>query len=52
MPNNFTRAGWTPFDGMSVTGWPIMTIVNGKIVMREDHLLDSNAGKSVRFEEN
>ncbi|OIN87176.1 MAG: dihydroorotase [Alphaproteobacteria bacterium CG1_02_46_17] len=47
-----SRAGWTPFDGMSVTGWPMMTIVNGKIVMREDRLLDSRAGKSVRFEEN
>ncbi|MDD3020334.1 MAG: dihydroorotase [Alphaproteobacteria bacterium] len=47
-----SRAGWTPFDGMSVTGWPMMTIVNGKIVMRENRLLDSAAGKSVRFEEN
>ncbi len=46
-----SRAGWTPFDGMKVMGWPVMTIVNGRIVMRDGQLLEKNAGEIVRFEE-
>ncbi len=42
--------GWTPFDGMSVTGWPRMTIVRGRVVMREDEVLGEPAGRLVRFQ--
>jgi len=28
-----SKAGWTPYDGIEVTGWPIGTIVRGKTVM-------------------
>ncbi len=45
-----SRSGWTPFDGMKVTGWPVMTIVRGKIVMR-DGAISSPAGQPVRFRE-
>ena len=24
-----SRAGWTPYDGMTVTGWPVGTFVRG-----------------------
>ena len=34
-----SRCGWTPFDGMAVTGWPMATIVRGQVVMREDQLI-------------
>ncbi len=43
-----SRAGWTPFDGMKVQGWPKMTMIRGNIVMREDELL-KKVGKPVRF---
>jgi dihydroorotase len=46
-----SKAGWTPFDGMRVTGWPIMTMVRGHVVMREDTLLDEPTGQPVRFHE-
>ena len=46
-----TRCGWTPFDGMTVTGWPKATIVRGAIVMREDELLGRPAGAPVAFQE-
>ncbi|HRC27662.1 MAG TPA: hypothetical protein PKX87_09555, partial [Alphaproteobacteria bacterium] len=46
-----TKAGWTPFDGMIVTGWPKMTIVRGHVVMREDELLGPPAGAPIRFRE-
>jgi dihydroorotase len=44
-----SRSSWTPFDGMSVTGWPIATIVRGQIVMRESELLGSPIGKPIDF---
>ncbi len=28
----WTKVGWTPYDGMELTGWPIYTIVDGKVV--------------------
>lgn len=46
-----SRSGWTPFDGMVVTGWPVMTIVNGHIVMQEDELRDGQAGAAIKFAE-
>ena len=41
--------GWTPFAGMTVTGWPVATIVRGQAVMREDEVLGAPQGKLVRF---
>ncbi len=38
-------SGWTPFDGMTVTGWPVMTIIRGQIVMRDDELLGKPKGQ-------
>lgn len=44
-----SRCGWTPFDGMTVTGWPIATIVRGRVVMRDDQLVGTPVGDMVRF---
>jgi len=44
-----SRCGYTPFDGMHVTGWPVMTIIRGRTVMREDSLLGPPAGQPLRF---
>ena len=30
-----SKCGWTPYNGMKVKGWPIMTIIRGEIVMKE-----------------
>jgi dihydroorotase len=46
-----SRCGWTPYDGMSVTGWPMMTVIRGQIVMRDGELLGDPAGAPVRFQE-
>ncbi len=46
-----SRCGWTPFDGMTVTGWPIATILRGHAVMREGTLLDDPIGLPLRFAE-
>ena len=34
----FTKVGWSPFDGRPVTGWPIMTVVGGQVVFRDNEI--------------
>ncbi len=41
--------GWSPFTGTEVTGWPVATIVRGRIVMREDEVLGLPSGHLVQF---
>ncbi len=45
-----SRVGWTPFDGMTVTGWPVGTIVRGTKVMWEGELVTPATGRPVRFQ--
>jgi dihydroorotase len=46
-----SKCGWSPFTGMSVTGWPVMTIVRGHVVMRDGALQGAAIGEPVRFTE-
>ncbi|MBW3558546.1 MAG: dihydroorotase [Proteobacteria bacterium] len=46
-----SRAGWTPFDGFEAVGWPVMTVVRGRVVMREDEVVAEGIGTPVRFTE-
>lgn len=45
-----SRVGWTPFDGMTVTGWPVGTFVRGARVMWEGELVTPATGRPVRFQ--
>ncbi len=45
-----SRAGWSPFKGMELTGKPIGTIVRGQVAMWEDQLGDAPQGAPIRFE--
>lgn len=44
-----SRAGWTPYHGLSVTGWPVGTMVRGHKVMWEGSLTAPAKGERVRF---
>src|SRR5262245_15448641 len=46
-----SRAGWTPYDGVAVTGWPIGTLIRGHKVMWEGSLMARAQGERVRFSE-
>jgi dihydroorotase len=46
-----TRAGWTPFDGFEAKGWPMATIIRGRVVMRDDEVVAPGLGQAVRFQE-
>ena len=41
--------GWTPFDGVSVLGWPVATIVRGVAVMSDGAVPGEPRGRLVRF---
>jgi len=44
-----SRSGWTPYDGKSVTGWPVGTFVRGRKAMWEGELTSPATGAPVRF---
>ena len=44
-----SRAGWTPYDGLTVTGWPVATLVRGSRVMWEGELVAPAGGEAVGF---
>jgi dihydroorotase len=46
-----SKCGWTPFDGMTTTGWPIATIIRGQTIVRDGVILAEGRGEPVRFVE-
>jgi dihydroorotase len=44
-----SRCGWTPYDGMQTVGWPVATILRGRVVMRDDAVVDAPNGQALRF---
>ena len=46
-----SKAGWTPYHGKQVTGWPVGTIVRGQRVMWEAEIVEAGKGRAVEFSE-
>jgi dihydroorotase len=46
-----SKAGWTPYDGVTVTGWPVGTFVRGRRVMWQGELVSPSTGETIRFME-
>ncbi len=46
-----SKAGWTPYDGKQVTGWPVGTVIRGKRVMWEGEIATPSQGRAVEFSE-
>ena len=44
-----SRCGWTPFDGVTVTGWPVGTILRGDVVMWDGALNGVARGEALRY---
>jgi dihydroorotase len=47
-----SRCGWTPYDGMTVTGWPVGTFVRGKRAMWMGEIAAEAAGQPISFHDN
>ena len=43
------KCGWSPFEGETVTGWPMATVVRGAVVMRDGELQGAPRGRPVNF---
>ncbi|MDA7987352.1 MAG: dihydroorotase [Alphaproteobacteria bacterium] len=43
------RCGWSPFEGVGVTGWPVMSILRGRVLLREGELSGAPFGEAFRF---
>jgi dihydroorotase len=44
-----SRCGWTPYDGATVTGWPVGTFVRGHKAMWEGEINGPARGEPVQF---
>ncbi|MBS9477343.1 dihydroorotase [Ancylobacter radicis] len=44
-----SKPGWTPYDGVEVTGWPVGTLIRGNRVMWEGELVTPASGAPIRF---
>lgn len=45
-----SKCGYTPFDGMKVTGWPVQTILKGTTVMQDDQVILPHQGQPIEFD--
>ena len=43
------KCGWSPFEGMKITGWPQAVILRGQIVMQESEILIPHSGTEIEF---
>jgi dihydroorotase len=46
-----SRCGWTPYHDLKVTGWPIYTLISGRIVMGEGEMNGPPMGGTFTFSE-
>jgi dihydroorotase len=46
-----TRCGWNAFDGQSLQGWPVGTLLRGKWIAREGSLEGEPSGEPIEFDD-
>ncbi len=44
-----TKCGWSPFEGWSLTGWPVVTIVGGEVVFNRGEINSEVRGRALTF---
>jgi len=45
--NVVSKCGWTPYAGMKLKGWPVMTFVRGNLVMEDGKIVSGRRGLEV-----
>lgn len=48
--NQLTKCGWTPWHGVTLTGWPVRTFVMGREVLRDDQIVADRCGREAVFD--
>lgn len=46
-----SKSGWTPYHGIKVKGWPVMTIIRGQVVMSQNKVHGKPSGKKFTFQD-
>ncbi len=46
-----TKCAWSPFDGMTLKGWPVTTIVGGEVIYEDGKFVSAKRGREFNFEE-
>jgi len=44
-----SRCGWTAYDGITTTGWPVATILRGQVFMRDSAVQGAASGRPLKF---
>lgn len=47
-----TKCGWSPFEGWTLTGWPVITLVGGQIVYNRGEIDKTVRGEALTFGQN
>lgn len=45
----YTRAAWSPYEGQELIGWPLCTIVGGRVVYEGGRIREGVRGQALRF---
>lgn len=45
-----SKCGWSPFEGWNLTGWPVVTVVGGKVVFEQGKLDTNVRGEALTFD--
>ena len=46
----FSRVGWSPYEGRELVGWPIYTIVGGRVVFDQGKIRQGILGSALTFD--
>jgi dihydroorotase len=46
----FSRVGWSPYEGRELVGWPVYTIVGGRVVFDQGKIRDGVLGSALTFD--
>ncbi|MCS6984182.1 MAG: dihydroorotase [Leptospiraceae bacterium] len=46
----YTRVNWSPYHGLILRGWPILTMVGGHVVFREGEFFEDCRGREIEIE--
>jgi len=45
-----TKVNWSPYDGWTTKGWPVMTLVRGEFVYREGKFQEPGWGRPIQYD--
>ena len=44
-----SRVGWSPYAGLELNGWPVVTVLGGRVAYRDHALVGEPAGRPLRY---